>query len=115
MRATSVRSVWMRATLVLAAAGGAMSASACNELDGADQLVESPCYPLPPSQCGLEAGSDAGADASGGDGPLVDSTVGSDAGDGAIEASHAEGGCLTGELECDGGCVANDPHNCGAC
>jgi hypothetical protein len=35
----------------------------------------------------------------------------SDAGEGGMEG----GGCAPGMLTCDGGCVPNDPHNCGTC
>jgi hypothetical protein len=105
---------------LLAAGIGAVGTTACNELTGADQFVESPCYPLPPSQCG-DAGNDAAPDGSG-DGPAVDSTVASDAGDGASDigdgssdVSHAEGGCPASTIECNGTCEAPRPQNgCGA-
>jgi hypothetical protein len=103
--------------LLLVASGAAVGAAACNQLTGADQFVESPCYPLPPSQCcAAEAGADASPDAAG-DSTTSDSAAMGDradasdggAGDSGASAMDADAaGCTTGSMTCTG----TQPQEC---
>jgi hypothetical protein len=64
-----------------------------------------------------DATVDEGARESGGD-SAADATLGSaldSALDSGPDAMSKSDGCAAADLLCDGGCVANDPHNCGTC
>ncbi len=76
---------------------------------GPDATVES--GPEAAVESGLEAAAESGLEAA------LEAAVESGRDTGSGETGTGEGGpgCLAGQLACDGGCVADDPHNCGAC
>jgi hypothetical protein len=94
--------------------------AACSALTGLDSFHEDPCFDA--AACGDGTSIDGTLpDASAVDGSHEAVSDGASADAGGESLSPGEEGasdaaaCPAAELACDGGCVANDDHNCGAC
>jgi hypothetical protein len=107
------------------AAGGAACVlavgAACSALTGLDSFHEDPCFDAASCADGTSVDGttpDASAVDGSHEGAVNDGALADARGDGLSpveDGATDAAACPTAELACDGGCVANDVHNCGAC